>query len=474
MKHNLYVNKSIQHIALLLLILVLAFATLGASSSTAPVEQKSVSRIAISNYLEAQQNPNLSDEEKIKAVIDAYFTVRYEGQKLVEAQDFSALIEDDTLDWVKHEKDRREIELYIASLFDLGYQSYSFTLDYDSIEIKKNKAIVQLRQSHQVVYAAIAPEISELANLSHTITLHKKDGCWVIYKDEYEDEYTRLLATTKKDKIKQQIDENYRNWFANETGLASPSEFQDASMLSYGWEPILFKIRYGGNHENISTDLKSRALTATYPSSSVLALPSYSYNRSAARTFSYNNALVEQAPIPQAIINAYKTIYGTSWPITWPLKYRNEGASGDCTNFVSQAIFEGTGYTSGDANYFYPVPNDNNWYYKFSPTAQGSVTWVRVGWLYSFLLNTNTSKRGPYGTATGISCSSTSVSPGDPIFMKSGSSWAHAVIVYSIDSPCLNPYSIRVNSHNAYKRNEPLPTWGGFSWYGVKIQGYRK
>ena len=72
------------------------------------------SQAAIANYLAVQKNPDLNDEEKIKITIDTYFTLRYEGQKVVAAQDFSLLVEDNTLDWVKKEMDKREIELYIA------------------------------------------------------------------------------------------------------------------------------------------------------------------------------------------------------------------------------------------------------------------------------------------------------------------------------------------------------------------------
>lgn len=421
-----------------LLLIALTFTSIGASSPVQYGQISTTTQIAFSNYLATQQSEDLSDEEKIKAAIDAYFIARYEGQKVLEQQDFSPLLDDDTLDWVKKEKDKREIELYIATLFDLGYQNYSFTLDYDSIEIQKNKAVVELRQSHQVVYESIAPEISELANLPHTITLHNKDGIWVIYKDQYEDEYTKLLDTTPKENVKQQIDENYKN-----------------------------------SQGNRSTTSGAKALARL--AYSPLALPSYSYNRNAATTFSYNNALITQAPIPQAIKNAYQATYGVPYPSNWPTKYNNEdGSGGDCTNFVSQSIFEGTGYTSGDASYFNPTPNDSNWYYKFSQTPKGSTTWINVGWLYSYLLNTSTSKRGPYGIAISTNSFCTSINPGDPIFMKSGSNWAHAVIVYSKSSPCTSPNNIRVNSHNAYKRNEPLPTWSGFSWYGVYIQGYRK
>lgn len=433
------INNVVKHISIsiLLTIMTVAFTSIGATPLST-TEQKSESQIAISNYLAAQQNPDLSDEEKIKAVIGAYFTVRYESHKLLKAQDFSIMLEDTSLDWVKKEKDKQDIELYIASLFDLSYQSYNFTIDYDSIIIEQNKANVQLRQSHQVVYEILAPEISELADLPHTITLYNKNGTWVINADTYQDEYTRLLDTTSKDMVKQQIDENYNISQEVSAGI-SGSEEQASEIFN------------------------------------PLALPSYSYGRSAAKTFSYNNALKKQAPIPLGIKNAYEAKYGEPYPSSWPTKYKNEdNRGGDCTNFVSQSIFVGTSYTDQDPNYFYPTPNDSKWYYKFSPTAQGSATWIRVGDLYSYLINKNTSKRGPYGTAVGSCCFCSYLKPGDPIFMKFGGSWAHSVIVYSKANPCTSPNNITVNSHNSYLRNEPLPHWSGFSWYGVYIQGYRK
>lgn len=221
-------SKAIRHICAMFLISILAFVTIGAASQTPSQSARQISTknkntpisaIAISNYLAAQQNADLNDEEKIKTAIDAYFTLRYEGQKSIMEQNFSSLIEDSTLDWVKKEKDKREIELYIASLFDLGYQSYKFILDYDSIEIENDKAVVLLKQSHQVVYKAVAPQISELSGLPHIITLHSKNGVWSIYKDEYEDEYTRLIETTPKEKIKQQVDENYKFSRENDSAI---------------------------------------------------------------------------------------------------------------------------------------------------------------------------------------------------------------------------------------------------------------
>jgi len=203
MKHN-FANS----IKIVLLILVFALAIFWVTSKSRS-DQSPVSQTAVSEYQAAQKNATLSDEEKIKVAINAYFTIIYESHKLVKAQDFSPILEDKTLSWVQKEKDKQEIELYIAYRFDLAYQSYKFTLDYDALEIKDNEAVVQLKEGHAVVYKATAPIVSELSGLPHRITLHKLGGSWSIYKDEYEDINTRLLDTESVEQIKKQIDENY-------------------------------------------------------------------------------------------------------------------------------------------------------------------------------------------------------------------------------------------------------------------------
>jgi hypothetical protein len=81
---------------------------------------------AVSSHLDFRTDTRLSDEDKIKATIDAYFKLRYEGQRLLEAQDFSELVQDAKQPWVEREKDKRDIELYIASLFELNFLYRTF------------------------------------------------------------------------------------------------------------------------------------------------------------------------------------------------------------------------------------------------------------------------------------------------------------------------------------------------------------
>jgi hypothetical protein len=69
MKHNLKVNKAIRYLGIAFLISVIVFSSVAATIPTV-VNSKPISEVAISKYIAAQQNPVLSDEEKIKAAID--------------------------------------------------------------------------------------------------------------------------------------------------------------------------------------------------------------------------------------------------------------------------------------------------------------------------------------------------------------------------------------------------------------------
>jgi len=199
-------GKVIWSVCIFVLLLAFVFTSVGAISPGQG--EKPPTELALAKYQAAQGNADLSDEEKINAAIEAYFTLRYEGQKLLAAQDFSSVVDDKTLDWVKQEQDKREIEIYIASLYNTPYKSYSYTLDYDAVDIGKEKASVQLRESNEII---TLPDLvtSKMGNLQHTFTLHNKKGAWVIYKDEYEDELSLGLKRQTKADLLKQVDENY-------------------------------------------------------------------------------------------------------------------------------------------------------------------------------------------------------------------------------------------------------------------------
>jgi hypothetical protein len=167
----------------------------------------------------------------------------------------------------------------MATLTGLKYQSYKFTLDYDSIEIKGNKAVVSLRENNEVVFESLAPEVSQLANLHHTFILHNKKGAWMIYQEEYQDEFSKAFTENSKNQLIEQINKKYQE-----------------------------------NKKSISpnNNMPTTPLTVNY-----------SYNRSAAKFYSYTYRSYATKN------TAYKSMYS------------QDGYGGDCTNFVSQILYAG-------------------------------------------------------------------------------------------------------------------------------------
>lgn len=413
MKHTLHIAKS-RYVSSILLILLLAFVSMGASSPV-NTEQVSAGQIAISKYVTAQQNPALGDEAKIKAAIDAYFTLRYEGQRLLRSQDFSTLVAEATADWVKKEQDKRDIELYVATRFDLNYLSYKFTLDFDQIDVKVNTATVQLRENHEVVFKASAPEISKLSGLEHTFALHRRNGAWVIEKDEYQDELSQQLTHMTVEEIKKQVDENYQ------ADLIRRNSFLPRQGAMPGLK-VLAKL-----------------------STRDLALNSYSYNRSAAVNYA----------------DTYWQNYNTAWYVTYP--------DNDCTNFVSQAIYAGQGKTPPNTSGMQPAPRDynNDWYYVWNNS--GSLPWIRVDSQYSFITG-NTNKVGPYGSGTTNLCG---VDLGDVVQYYAGGIWAHEGIVTVIFQQCGPISTYLVNAHTTNRYHYSLANWATYPMRFIRVSGWR-
>jgi hypothetical protein len=257
----------------------------------------------VSSYLKAQANPQLSDGDKIKNVIDAYFKSRYEGQKRLELQDFDPLLSSKTQKWVQKEKDKREIELYLAKLYKLNYMDYHYVLDYDKVEIMGSTATVHLYESHEVVFEAMAPEVSEMGGLEHSITLIRTGKGWMIVEDAYKDELSEFMEVKSKEKIIEQVQNNYK------------AELQQKAAASGGGKVLL------------------RPAQAWH-----------AYNRTAAVQYADQWALGRNP--------AYQS-------------FDNNG--GDCTNFASQVIRAGgAAYDYSGPSAWYPTtwyPYSDSWIY---------------------------------------------------------------------------------------------------------------
>ena len=366
----------------------------------------------------------MQDENDIKAVIDAYFTLRYEALKSLIPTDFLAVADSTdagAANWRRAEADRLGLRFTIARTFGDYVVDYKFFLDYIAIDVKNAKATVTLLESNEITYSSNPTDPSRMADLRHVIVLSHHQNRWGILRDDYQDELSDAIANSSQSEIDQNIINNHN-----------------------------------GIHPDRSGDGE------TPPHSAAADLKRFTYFNSAALAFAnaYWNSV---GPVPTVIRDT------PGWDSSWPTNYKQYPR--DCNNFISQAIFQGTSFTASDANYPHPDSSHytTQWYYKFSTTTDGSLPWVNVGSFYAFLTGNlyGGLGRGPAGLR--VDLCSPSLIYGNPIFMKTSTGWAHTVII-ATNSGC----NIAVNSHNVNYYHAPLSIFSAYSWYPIYIAGYFK
>ncbi|MBI3172706.1 MAG: amidase domain-containing protein [Chloroflexi bacterium] len=407
---------------LVLGVLIFALLSIGAMP-----QKKHGQSPVIDSYLAAQDNKSLGDEEKIKVAINAYFTLRYEGQKNLELRDFSVLLKDKTSDWVIKETDKREVELAIASMYGLGYEKYSFTLDYDSIEINKTQAVVQLREGHEVIFKAHAPEPSYLYNLKHVFNLEKIGNKWVIVEDKYQDDLTPLMENETKEQILSRLQSDYEE----EKRMIASNLFQNTpNEKDWLTKPAI---------PDFPTNDESPEIT---PSVSF-----HSYDRTAA--VNYANVWASNDPNTQ--------LRNPTWG-----NFDGQVLGGDCTNYVSQVIWNGAPQMDNTGSY--------QWYYF--GYGDRSPAWTDVSALYTYL--TSNYYTGPVGTEISASSACT-LSPGDIIQAQGASGWFHTIVVVEVAPNCnvVGPNNaIYYNAHTNDRKHYPLSYLSAYIKRYIKITGY--
>lgn len=134
--------------------------------------------------------------------------------------------------------------------------------------------------------------------------------------------------------------------------------------------------------------------------------------------------------------------YAVKWALNRNPKYYNyDKLGGDCTNFISQCLFAG----SGQMNY-----RKNGWYYKSANIK--SPSWTGVEFLYNFLINNN--YEGPKGRVISIE----ELQIGDLIQLSfSNNIFGHTLIVSSI--PKDNYNEILVCAHSIDAKNRKLSSY---------------
>ncbi|MFZ6031009.1 MAG: amidase domain-containing protein [Chloroflexota bacterium] len=263
-----------------------------------------------------------TDRQQIVAVLEKYFDLRYQSFQNLALADFGPVAAlENAGGALASELEKLTLELEHARVFRLAYQQHEYFLDYGSIVIAQDmqRAQVTLSEGHDVVFEVAAPTVSSLRNLVHEIKLVNVGGEWKIVSDRYDDYLWRWLKTSRQSAAELQ---------KTLPALQVPDAFPDA-----GGHPAL------PNVEAIR------------------------YDRRGAVAYAHRWSI---APRP------YNAAYTDFTDL-----------GGDCTNFVSQAIFEGGGiemifggvHGIGTAGWYYEDINDR------------AIAWTWVDGLYNFIVH---------------------------------------------------------------------------------------
>lgn len=146
------------------------------------------------------------------------------------------------------------------------------------------------------------------------------------------------------------------------------------------------------------------------------------------------------------IIKNYYVENAVNYAVKWAMKRNDKYADfsnmgGDCTNYISQCIYEGTGIM----NY----SKLNGWYYNSLNSR--SPSWTSVEYLYKFL--TSNSSYGPYGYEIDIN----EIMLGDIVQLSDDNiRYTHTVIVTEIDNDviyvCAHSQDVLNKELNKYKQ----------------------
>lgn len=142
-----------------------------------------------------------------------------------------------------------------------------------------------------------------------------------------------------------------------------------------------------------------------------------------------------------------------------PLFYDYENLGGDCTSFVSQCIYAGSGVMNYEETY--------GWYYI--DANQKSPSWTGVPYFYNFMTRESPSV-GPFGRP----CALWEVRPGDVIQLSfDGNTYQHNLLVVSAAWP-YSSMTILVAAHSLDADNRPLETYSYEESRCIHMLGVRK
>jgi len=351
--------------------------------------------------------PNTSDttvsaeQEAVKSVIQAYFELRYRAFNTLQMDGFGDLVSSspDARAFLDSELGKLGVEIRHAKLNHLRYVKYEYFLNFKeiSIDAAAQTAVVSVVEGHDVIYEIseeinpVEPIVSSMQNLEHKIILQEEQGKWKIVSDDYEDYLWRMLR---------------------QTGISTDELLRSTNIQQSSTQ----------NNMNIP--------------SAVLSLP----DDASTHAYDWDGAV------------SYAHKYATN-PNPNYFYFTGEVYGGDCTNFVSQAIYEG-----GNASMAYSVDEGIGtvgWYY--TDVNHRASAWVDVTKLHEFITQYWVWPEGPEGSEV----SQTEASPGDLIQMDwtNDGVWDHSVIIVLSEDDGLGNRLHWVAGHSDDVDNEPFTTY---------------
>lgn len=140
-----------------------------------------------------------------------------------------------------------------------------------------------------------------------------------------------------------------------------------------------------------------------------------------------------------------------------PNYYSFDSIGGDCTNFVSQALYAANGVMNFTPTY--------GWYYI--DINDRAPAWTGVVYLYNFL--TTNKGPGPFGREVPL----TEAEPGDIVQMDlNDEEFGHSALITSIRGEP-TPDNVRVSAHDMNANCRPLSTYNYYRLRVIHIDGVR-
>ena len=312
--------------------------------------------------LESQQSILIPDD--INQVIHDYFEIRYQMRSTLKLSDFGFLVADtpEALSFLEAEKEKLGVELKHAEINQLGYIDYEFKLHYTSFDqgASSQKVDITLIEQNNVVFehqnGKANPHTTHLGGRKHHITLSKTNDTWKIISDIYSDYLWDMLRDPGVS-----AENILKNLKTSPVGTAKESTRSNYQC------PNITMVMYQGEEYYYGID----------------------YNDP---TFHEYGPGERNAAVAYAQSHIYRDLgeYNKYYP-----DYHNLG--GDCTNFVSQALYEG-----GDVSMFLPDPlpprsdqGQSGWYLLNG--MQRASAWNYVDTIYDFIIHTSYPGEGPEG-----------------------------------------------------------------------------